>query len=212
MSFMRNFHWQDNRGFTLIFSTITIPLFLILCFSCIRFSRFIERKIKLQNGLDAAMLSGIALLCEGLNQISELNKKLEYYHRLYALARAGTLIHRGVKISELFLRSKIEAIALKQDLIKLSYPLLAAQKIYDIAKKNETPHLILSPFQRTYAIEREPPRNGLPNVYRLSHDFENRKSWSGFAYYYRGSYRANSKGALYGTDLFDASWRGYIIE
>lgn len=213
MNSTRSFRWQDNRGFALIFLVVALPLILLLFLSLLRFSRFIERKIKLQNGIDAAILSGATVLAEGLNQISRLNLRLEYYHRLYATARAGTLIHGGVKIAEIVIRKKIEAIALKQEFIKIRFPILATQKTVALAKKNGTPNIFLFPLQQTYPIQRDPPRNGLPNVYRLSSGKASEiLPWQVVGHYYRSAYKADSKAALFGTDLLHETWRGYVIE
>jgi len=206
---MKSSQWRDSRGFALIFSFVALPLILILFFSLLRFSRFIERKIKLQNGIDTALLSGITILADGLNRISKLNFKLEYYHRLYAAARAGTLIHGGVKIAEIVVRKKIEAIALEQELIKIRFPFLETQKIYALAKKNETPHILLSPLKHNYPMQRDPPRNGLPNIYRLT---SRQINWTIFGYYYRSSYKARSKAALFGSNLTHPTWKGYLTK
>lgn len=213
MNSTRSFRWQDNRGFALIFLVVALPLILLLFLSLLRFSRFIERKIKLQNGIDAAILSGATVLAEGLNQISRLNLRLEYYHRLYAAARAGTWVHGGVKIAEIVIRKKIEAIALKQEFIKIRFPILATQKTVALAKKNGTPNILLFPLQQTYPIQRDPPRNGLPNVYRLSSGKASEiLPWQVVGHYYRSAYKADSKAALFGTDLLHETWRGYVIE
>ena len=204
----------NNRGQSLILTVIFGSLFMGLAMANLKFSRFIERKIALQNGTDAALLSGSALLAEGLNRISKLNLRLIQLHKWLLLVRAGKIVtgNAGLQLTEEGLKKMIQLTALEQDVIKWTFPLKASTRAMIIAKKHETPHLILSPFMISYALEREPDRMGLPAPYVLLDDHEEKHQWKGKNFYYEGAYQAVGRTALIGEDLLTPTWKGVLIE
>ena len=203
----------DTGGQAVILLVVTIPLFLILIFKTLHFSRVIERKIMLQNGVDASLMTGIEILAQGLNQISDLNRKLIHLHGLLLLAQAGKLTSAGASVlTEAVLRKMIQAIALKQDLIKKSTPLLALEKSMIIARKNKTPHMIFTPPLFHYAVQRKPPQNGLPSPYEFSPNFSNYTNLSARGFLYRGAYRAKARAYVSGHDLYTGQWKGILSE
>ncbi len=208
----------DNTGQAVILSVITLPLFLILLYGTLHFSRMIERKMMLQNGIDAALLTGIEILASGLNSITDLNQKLIHLHGLLLLVQAGRVISTGSSIlTEALIRKMIQAIALKQDLIKKSFPLLAFEKAMIIARKNKTPHILFTPPLFQYALQRKPPQNGLPSPYELSPNFSQFKTWGVQGFFYRGGYRAKAQAQLEGP-IFQSAlttrrpWKGVFCE
>ena len=205
---------DNHQGQALPFALILIPLFLILIQQTLYFSRLIERKIALQNGVDAALISGIKILSEGLNRISTLNQNLVRCHKLLILAQAGTVVtgNGGLLLTVEALKKMIRAIALKQEMIKQSVPLIAAQKTLSMARKNNTPHSVLSPPLFRYSIERLPPTQGLPSPYVLNPDFDTHRTWSISGFKYKHAYRAHAKAALFGDSLMLSNWKGYISE
>lgn len=210
--------WFGNKGQAVILSLILLPVCLTLFSQVLYFSRMIERKIMLQNGIDAALLSGITFLAQGLNQIRTLNKQLLYCHRLLLLAQAGSVLtgNGGMILTEKTLRVMIKTIATQQDVIQKTYPLLAAQKIFILAKKNGTPHIFLSPPILFYHLERLPPRNSLPYLYQLAPHFSSHNTWHIRGNLYKGSYKAKAGCALSkeggGKDLLHNRWKGVFIE
>ena len=203
----------DNHGQAVILLVVTLPLFLILIFQTLHFSRVIERKIMLQNGIDASIITGIEILAQGLNQISNLNRKLIHLHGLLVLAQAGKLASPGTGLlTQAALRKMILAIALKQDFIKKSTPLAALEKAMMIARKNKTPHLIFTPPLFHYALQRKPPQNGLPSPYEFSPNFSKHTNLSARGFLYRGATRANARAYLEGHDLYTGQWKGVLSE
>ena len=195
----------------MIISLMMIPLLITLFMKTTRFSRFIERKIILQNGIDAAILSGTQTLADGLNRISRLNEKLKRLHQLLLLVQAGSVItgQAGFVVTEKALKTRIKMLAAEQDLIKLTYPPLAVRKAFLIAKKNHAPHITLMPPFIAYAIKRDPPKDGLPSPYRIENQ---QTTWSVHGFAYRGAYKANAKAKLFGDNLFSTTWKGQISE
>jgi len=203
----------DNHGQAVILLVVTVPLFLILIFKTLTFSRFIERKIMLQNGVDASLLTSIEILADGLNRLSRLNKTLVHLHGLLVLAQAGKLASPGAGLlTEALLRRMIQATALKQDIIKKSTPLFAFEKAMIIARKNKTPHLIFTPPLFHYAIQRRPPQNGLPSPYEFLPHFSNSKNVSVRGFLYRGATRAKATASLEGLSLYTTQWKGILRE
>ncbi|MBI3017023.1 MAG: pilus assembly protein [Deltaproteobacteria bacterium] len=208
----------DTGGQAVILLVVTLPLFLILIFETLHFSRVIERKIMLQNGVDASLMTGIEILAQGLNQISNLNRKLIHLHALLLLAQAGKPVSAGASVlTEAILRKMIQAVALRQDFIKKSTPLLALEKAMVIARKNKTPHMVFTPPLFHYAIQRKPPQNGLPSPYEFSPNFSQglrpqSKDWNTRGFLYRGSYRAKARAYLSGHDLYTSQWKGILSE
>jgi len=210
----RSRYINNHCGYAVIFLLVILPFEMMLVIQTLKFSRFIERKIKLQNGVDAALLSGIAVLADGLNTISKLNNKLIHYHKLLIVVQAGTIImpHPGMILSQEMIVASIKMIAYEQDVIKWSRPLLALVTAYAFARKNESPHLLLFPFVLQYAIQRQPPIQNLPAPYKLKYDYQNHSTWQGMGFYYRGSYKAFAKASLKGSDLKSPDWRGILSE
>ncbi len=203
----------DNHGQAVILLVITLPLFLILIFETLHFSRVIERKIMLQNGVDASLMTAIEILADGLNRISHLNKTLLHLHGLLVLAQTGKLASAGASLlTEAAIRKMIQAIALKQDLLKKSTPLVALEKAMIIARKNKTPHLIFTPPLFHYAIQRRPPQNGLPSPYEFSPNFSQSKNLSVRGFLYRGAYRTKAGAHLKGLNLYTRQWKGILNE
>ena len=197
-----------NRGSILIFSVLILGFCLTLILSALTFSRVIDRKISLQNGIDAAILSGITYLSQGLNEITKLNQQLLYYHTALKAAQAGKLL-----VSQYLLTKKINQIVRKQDFIKSTYPGLALQKIKTVAYKNHASHFITSPFLLTYAIQRTVLPSELPGPYELISPLpQHRHTWHITGYLYRHSYKAVAAATLQGQSLLVADWQGRICE
>lgn len=173
-----------------------------------------ERKIALQNGIDAALLSGSEVLATGLNKMSHLNQKLIRYQKLLSLVKAGTILHSstGLLLTKVILEKRIKSIAAQQDFIKKIFPLYATKETYVTARKHKTPHIILSPPSLPYAIHRTPSQNKLPGPYELDARFGKKQSWSIRGYFYKGAYQASAKISLFGTDLTSTDWKGMFIE
>ncbi len=212
MPLKKRSRYFDNRGQVLIFSLLMIPVISISFFQTLRISRFVERKIALQNGLDAALLSGATLLALGLNHISHLNKKLIRYHELLLLVKAGSVIHggRGLLLTQELIKKRIQMIAKHQDFIKSTYPFRAVKEVYVIARKNSTPHFVLYPPVLQFSIQRKESMDGLPGPYELTQERD--LHWTISGTYYRGSYFAKSKILVAGTDLITSNWRGIFVE
>lgn len=201
----------DNQGQIFPFSLLILFVSLILIFQLLRFSRLVERKITLQNGIDAALLSGTEHLARGLNEISHLNQKIKFYHKLLILVRAGEVVNGGggLMLTEKVLEHFIQWSSKKQDWIKNTYPIKATQTVFQIGNKDGTPHLFLNPPFLFYAIEREKTQ---PKLYQLKKDFREKEDWSIYGIYYRGGYKAKAKTKLLGTDLLSPDWKGVFIE
>lgn len=214
MKLKTHFHYTDKSGQALILLLILLPLCLTVLLQMLSFSRFIERKVALQNGIDAALLSGTEMLADGLNRIRSLNQKLAHCHKLLVLAQTGTILtgNGGIALTEKVLRAMIEIISKQQDIIKNTYPLLSAQKALVIARKNKTPHIFLLPPALYYRIERLPSKNGLPNLYQLKPDFYAHAIWKIRGNMYKGKYQAFSSAKLHGEDLLKSQWKGFLDE
>lgn len=209
-----NVLYINKDGQIMILAIMTLPLLLMLSYSTLFFSRFIERKIALQNGTDAALLSGTEMLAEGLNRIRSLNQRLKKCHALLLLAQAGEMItgNGGFFLSEKTLRGMIEVIAKEQDMIKNITPFLASQKIFTLAQKNHVHHFLLIPPLLYYSIERLPPQNNLPNIYQLKSNFYSSNTWTMHGYSYRKNIEAKASLKLKGNDLLVSHWKGEFIE
>src|SRR3989344_909785 len=211
MRWMKHSPFIDNRGQALMMGVMAVSVSLMLCHVTLKFSRFIERKIMLQNGVDAALLSATHLLAEGLNQLSRLNQKLMRYHKLLALIQMGKLIPSpagltGMVLTEKIIKTRINLIAKQQDIIKMTYPLLAVKKAHVIAKQNNAPYVFLQPTLQTYAIQRSHSIQQLPGPYHLKKNFFQHSIWSIRGFAYRGSYRTRARTKLTGQNLMTATW------
>ncbi|MBI3019682.1 MAG: pilus assembly protein [Deltaproteobacteria bacterium] len=213
MTLKKKSHSIDNHGQAVILLVVTLPLLFILIFQILHFSRVVERKMMLQNGVDASLITSIEILAQGLNQISDLNRKLIHLHGLLLLVQGGRVISTGTSVlTEAALRKMIQAIALKQDFIKKSTPLIALEKAMIIARKNETPHMIFTPPFFHYAIQRKQPKNGLPSPYECSPNFSKHKNLSARGFLYRGAYQAKAKARIEGYNLYTRQWEGWLSE
>ncbi|MBI4041456.1 MAG: hypothetical protein HY390_06290 [Deltaproteobacteria bacterium] len=209
MSWNIAWHSLDNRkGQVTILILIVLPTFVWMVHATLKLSRKIERKIKLQNGVDAALYVHTQTLASGLNEISNLNLKLKECLALLRLVQAGKIItgNPGFVITESFLKRLIQAIAKQQDLIKKIYPAWAYQKAMIIARKNETPHVILYPLTFSYSIRRTWTIEKLPGPYVLSETFDQHKEFSMDGFFYKAKESAHAKTTLSGKDLYSETW------
>ncbi len=213
MSCIKKSPFFDKKGQCLILSLVFLSLAVSLWSGTLYFSRWVERKIHLQNAVDATLLSGASVLCDGLNKIANLNQKLIFLHHALVLAQAGTVLTSGgLKLTEDLVRQMILATAAAQDVIRLRSPFLYTQKIASYAAKNNLIHYTPHPLSLFYPIERTPPRNGLPYMYVLKEDDPAWRELKLHGFLYRGRYRAQVRIDLEGEDLSHAHWKGVFRE
>ena len=203
-----------NKGQSTLLFFMILPLTFLALHQTRYVYRMVERKIALQTGVDLTLMTVTQTLVEGLNEISRLNQKLLHLHALLKAVQAGKILsghHPGFVISEALLKKIIQLIAKKQDLIMLLYPKLAYVHGYRVARKNQTPHLMMMPLTYTYPMTRTQWGN-LPGPLQLKNNFFENTSFRAMGQKYRFAYRAHAKMKLMGDSLNEATWRNVFEE